>query len=187
MRAAIALSQTAMDAGCMPFGAVATDADGNFLVRAHNNSKTAKKRGGTGDVTRHAELELARKELSQDIPSDQRSKVTIYTSTEPCVMCGGAIYWSGVNRVVVYGCSALELEVLSGPGGFDIPIEQLYSMGRAGARKIEIVGPLLSDEAMKVHRESGIWCHDATNATDTTDTKGTTTTTGANDKDIETE
>ena len=25
---------------------------------------------------------------------------TLYTSTEPCAMCAGAIYWSGITRVV---------------------------------------------------------------------------------------
>jgi tRNA(Arg) A34 adenosine deaminase TadA len=28
---------------------------------------------------------------------------TLYTSTEPCVMCSGAICWAGIGRVV-YGC-----------------------------------------------------------------------------------
>jgi tRNA(Arg) A34 adenosine deaminase TadA len=157
MKAAIDQSQKAVEAGCMPFGAVLADANGKILVEAHNESKVAKKRGGSGDVTRHAELELVRK-LSVTIDSDTRSTCTIYTSTEPCVMCSGAIYWSGVGRVV-YGCSSAELEKLSGPGGFDIPIEQLYGMGRKGMRAIEIVGPLLSDQCLKVHKNSGVWTH----------------------------
>lgn len=155
MTAAIAQSQIAVDKGCMPFGAVLVDASGNVLVQAHNESAVAKTRGGSGDVTRHAEMELVR-QLSVTVDAETRKSCTIYTSTEPCVMCAGAIYWSGVGRVV-YGCSSGELEVLSGPGGFDVPIEQLYKMGRPGMRDIDIEGPVLSAEAMQVHKKSGIW------------------------------
>jgi len=155
MKAAIAQSQAAVDNGCMPFGAVCCDVNGNILVEAQNGSAAAKKRGGSGDVTRHAEMELVRM-LSTTVDAEQRSSATIYTSTEPCVMCAGACYWSGVSRIV-YGCSSETLENLSGPGGFDIAIEKLYKMGRPGTRTMEVVGPLLSDEAMQVHQNSGVW------------------------------
>lgn len=157
MVAAIAQSQIAVEQGCMPFGAVLADATGTILVEAHNGSAVAKKRGGSGDVTRHAEMELVRK-LSVSVDADVRKTCTLYASTEPCVMCAGAIYWSGVGRVV-YGCSSEELEELSGPGGFDIPVKKLYQMGRPGMRNIDIEGPLLSAEAMQVHANSGVWAN----------------------------
>ena len=56
---------------------------------------------------------------------EARRASTIYASAEPCVMCAGACFWSGVGRVV-FGCSAEEMTKLSGPGGFDIPIRDLY-------------------------------------------------------------
>jgi len=149
---AIDESAKAVKNGNMPFGCVVADASGNILVQGHNLSKAKKERGGTGDVTRHAEMEVIRQ--MGDVSNKQ--ECTLYASTEPCVMCAGAIYWSGVGRVV-FGASSLKLEELSGPGGFDIPVKQLYEMGRAGTRKLEVVGPLLEEEAMKVHRESGIW------------------------------
>ena len=156
MKAAIAQSQVSVDAGCMPFGAVLADASGTILLEARNASLASAKRGGKGDVTRHAEMELVRKMATIDIP--EPNQCTIYSSTEPCVMCAGAIYWSGVSRVV-YGVSSKDLEdMVSGPGGFDIPIQTLYSMGRSGMRKIDVVGPLLADEALHVHRNSGVWC-----------------------------
>ena len=161
MTAAIAQSQLAVDKGCMPFGAVLADATGTIIVEAHNAGLVAKKRGGSGDVTRHAEMELVRK-LSVSVDADIRPTCTIYTSTEPCVMCAGAIYWSGVGRVV-YGCSSEELETLSGPGGFDIPIDQLYKMGRPGMRAIDIEGPLLSADAMQVHKHCGVWSSNDSN------------------------
>lgn len=54
MKVAIQLSETAYQGGYMPFGAVLADAEGQIIVQAHNMSVRAKKRGGCGDVTRHA-------------------------------------------------------------------------------------------------------------------------------------
>lgn len=157
MKEAIAEARKAATAEKMPFGAVLVDAEGKILFRAQNQCDQAKKRGGSnlGDSTRHAEMELIRK-YTTELPADQRASCTLYTSTEPCVMCAGAIYWSQVGRVV-YGCKAAELETLSGPGGFDVPIETLYGMASEGARKIDVLGPVLSDESLKAHAESGVW------------------------------
>lgn len=106
-------------------------------------------------------MELVRK-LCDVVPAEDRPQCTLYTSTEPCVMCAGAIYWSQVGRIV-FGCSAHELEqTCSGPGGFDIPIRQLYATGGdpesvAGRHPIEVVGPLLEEYAIQVHMESRCW------------------------------
>ncbi|CAE7871107.1 unnamed protein product [Symbiodinium sp. KB8] len=103
-------------------------------------------------------MELVRKICAPEsgLGPEIRAKCTLYTSTEPCVMCAGAIYWSQVGRVV-FGASSEDLVQLSGPGGFDVPLEKLYGMGREGTRKIEIHGPVLSEEAMKIHAASGCW------------------------------
>jgi isopenicillin N synthase-like dioxygenase/tRNA(Arg) A34 adenosine deaminase TadA len=158
LRAAIRLSQDAVQSGNMPFGAVIADENGNILVEACNQSAAASKRGGSGDVTRHAEMELVRRLCDPDhgVPTESRPKCTLYTSTEPCVMCAGAIYWSQVGRVV-FGASSEQLVTVSGPGGLDIPLSDVYAMGREGTRTIEVVGPMLSEEAMAVHEASGCW------------------------------
>ena len=157
MKAAIEEAALASKEGKMPFGAVLADADGTVVVRAHNQCTQAKKRGGSGtvDVTRHAEMELIRTFCTR-VPPETRPFCTLYTSTEPCVMCAGAIYWSGVGRVV-YGCSAEQLETLSGPGGFDVDVRKLCGMASEGARTIEVEGPLLAHESLLVHDASGVW------------------------------
>jgi tRNA(adenine34) deaminase len=157
LRSAIKQSQIAVENGSMPFGATIADERGHILFEAPNRSIVSKKRGGEGDCTCHAEMEVIRmacREHGGDI--SQRLLWTVYASTEPCVMCAGAIYWSGIGRLV-YGCSSEELTEISGPGGFDVPVHHLYGLGREGMRKIEVLGPLLSDEALEVHRKSGIW------------------------------
>jgi tRNA(Arg) A34 adenosine deaminase TadA len=143
----------------MPFGAVLADGDGNVICQASNPTMAFGQRGGSknSDPTGHAETTLLRNPAWWNLSSQQRRNCTLYSSTEPCVMCAGAIYWSGIGRVV-FGCTALSLEEqVSGPGGFDVPIRQLYGLARPGSRKIEIVGPLLEEEALHVHRESEVW------------------------------
>jgi isopenicillin N synthase-like dioxygenase/tRNA(Arg) A34 adenosine deaminase TadA len=157
MKAAIEEAALATFEGKMPFGAVLADATGTIVCRAHNQCQQAKQRGGgdMGDVTRHAEIDLIR-DFTTHIPAPDRANMTLYASTEPCVMCAGAIYWSGVGRVV-YGCSAAQLEALSGPGGFDVAVEKLYGMASPGAREIEVYGPLLAQESLEVHDAAGVW------------------------------
>ena len=76
-----------------------------------------------------------------------RERATLYTSTEPCVMCCGAIYWSRIPRVV-FGCSAVELGVVAG-GSLVMPSRQVFA---SGTRRVEVVGPVLETEALAVHR-----------------------------------
>ena len=157
MKVAITEAGIASQEGHMPFGACLATTDGTIVLRAHNQCPAAGKRGGgRGDVTRHAEMELIR--LMSGINDDLRpDDLTMYASTEPCVMCAGAIYWSGVGRIV-YGCSAHALEEkLSGPGGFDVDVRKLYGMASPGARTIRIAGPLLEEESLGVHDAAGVW------------------------------
>ena len=84
---------------------------------------------------------------------EDRKRAILWASTEPCVMCAGAIYWSGVPHVV-YGCSDLQLETISGPGGIDLPIREIYARA---ARPMTVRGPFLDEEALEAHRSSGVW------------------------------
>jgi len=65
-------------------------------------------------------------------------------------MCCGAIYWSQVPRVV-FGCSATRLGTLSG-GSLVVPSREVFDRGR---RPVEVLGPLLEEEAIVAHR--GFW------------------------------
>jgi tRNA(adenine34) deaminase len=83
MREAIAEAAAATSEGKMPFGAVLA-IDSVIVARAHNQCPAAAKRGGgTGDVTRHAEMELVRLFTSK-LTAEERSNAVLYTSTEPC-------------------------------------------------------------------------------------------------------
>ena len=66
-------------------------------------------------------------------------------------MCAGAIYWVGIGRLV-YGLSELRLKAITGnhPENptLDLPCREVFA---AGQRAIEVLGPMLEDEAAAAH------------------------------------
>jgi tRNA(Arg) A34 adenosine deaminase TadA len=79
----------------------------------------------------------------------------MYTSTEPCSMCSGAIYWGGISRVV-YGLSEAGLLTLTGSHEnnptMSLPCRDVFAHGQGS---VTVVGPALEDEARSVH--DGFW------------------------------
>jgi tRNA(Arg) A34 adenosine deaminase TadA len=148
LRRAIAIAQTARARGNHPFGALLADSAGAILLESENAVTT------TGDATAHAEMLLA-SAASRSLRSEERAGATLYTSTEPCAMCAGAIYWSGIGRVL-YAMPESRLLALTGSDPAN-PTMQLDCrvVLRSGQRPIEVVGPALVDEAIAVHL--GFW------------------------------
>lgn len=148
LRQAIKLAASAREHGNLPFGALLADSNGNVIAEAENTNIT------DPDITGHAETNLIRI-ASRQFPAEVLATATVYTSTEPCAMCSGAIYWSGVSRVV-YGMSEEGLATFTG-GDAENPTMNLpaRTVLNSGQRKIEVIGPLLVDEAAVVHE--GVW------------------------------
>jgi tRNA(Arg) A34 adenosine deaminase TadA len=144
LRRAISVSQAARDHGNHPFGAVLVGPDGSVALEAENTVVT------DADVTGHAETNLVRLAWAS-LPHADLASYTLYTSCEPCAMCSGAIYWSGIGRVV-FGLSETGLHGLTGdhPDNptLSLPSRQVLA---AGSRRIEVTGPLLEDEAALPH------------------------------------
>ena len=149
LRETIALAAAARERGRHPFAALVADETGRVLARAGNNSMPPE-----GDPTQHAELRAAAMAAHAATP-EQLARCTLYTSAEPCCMCAGAIYWTGIGRVV-YALSEPALLGLTGAHPenptFSLPCREVFARGQ---RPIEVVGPLLEDEAAVVHR--GFW------------------------------
>lgn len=148
MRHAIDLATQSRARGDHPFGALLAGPDGEILLEAMNTC------GTKGDRTGHAERNLmTAASLAYDV--DFLSGCTMYTSAEPCAMCAGSVYWTGVGRVV-HGMTELALKELIGPDPenltMDLPCRTVFD---AGQRKVEVVGPLLSEESAVVH--DGFW------------------------------
>ncbi|MCS6814264.1 MAG: nucleoside deaminase [Cyanobacteria bacterium] len=150
LQQAIELARHARANDNHPFGAVLVDRDGNLLLKAENTVVTSR------DCTGHAETNLMRL-ASQWFDRAFLATCTIYTSTEPCAMCAGAIHWAGVGRVV-YALSEARLYELIGSHPRNetmrLPCREVFARCD---RSIIVVGPVMEDEAAEVHQ--GFWTH----------------------------
>jgi len=142
MRVCFELAASARDKGNHPFGALLALED-RIILTAENSVFS------DHDITGHAEQNLV-SIASRQLDSEMLEKLTLYTSTEPCAMCTGAIYWAGI-RNVVYGCPAETLGEMAG-GNFVVPCRHIFGYGK---QLVKVVGPVLEKDAAAVH--DGFW------------------------------
>ena len=149
LRRAIELARLARADGRHPFGSLIVNERGEVVVEGLNNAVRPK-----GDPTQHAET-VACAAAARLLPEGELAKCTLYTSTEPCAMCAGAIYWVGIGRVV-FALSEQGLMRYTGSHEenptLDLPCREVFARGQ---KKIAVAGPLIEDEAGKVHE--GFW------------------------------
>ena len=145
LRRAIVLSRRSRDDGHHPFAAILVDASGAVIAEAMNDS--------AADRTAHAEMLALRRAAGTD--AERMRGATLYSSAEPCAMCAGGVYWAGVGRVV-YALSEARLLLLTGSDPENptlrLPCREVFARGQ---REVEVVGPVLEDEAAAVH--AGFW------------------------------
>lgn len=107
--AAVGIAIESASRGHGPFGSVIVDADGVLVESGFNHVIAGL------DSTAHAEIHAIRRAEQRlemhDLGEPDRAPLTLYASCEPCVMCFGAIYWSGLSRVVA-AASAEQAEAL---------------------------------------------------------------------------
>ncbi len=148
LRHTFRLADDARADGNHPFAAILVDPGGRILMESGNANVTGR------DATAHAERMLA-SEASRTWSARELAGCTMYSSAEPCAMCAGAIYWSGIGRVV-YGLSERRLRELTGnhPENptLDLACRVVFESGQ---RSTEVIGPLLESEAEKPHL--GFW------------------------------
>lgn len=134
-----ALAKEAVASGDHPFGALLA-VDGQVVVTAVNTVHSDE------DVTRHAEINLVA-EAQQTLYAEILQRSTLYTSTEPCAMCTGAIYAAGIPTIV-YGCGADALYNLV-HSDLSIPSRDILELGQ---RETAVIGPVLEEEGLAIHR-----------------------------------
>ena len=132
------LAREAVRRGDHPFGALLVR-DGEIVLRAHNSVHSSH------DITGHAELNLVRLATGR-FSARELEHCTLYTSTEPCLMCCGGIYWANI-RQVVFGVSSAALAALSG-GNFVIPSPSLFARLEP---VVQVTGPILESEGLAIH------------------------------------
>lgn len=96
--AAIEIATQSAREGNGPFGALIVDAERTVVATGWNRVIEVT------DSTAHAEIEAIRAAEvrlgTHDLAAPERAPLTLFSSCAPCVMCFGAIYWSGLARVV---------------------------------------------------------------------------------------
>jgi tRNA(Arg) A34 adenosine deaminase TadA len=90
----------------------------------------------------HAEVNTIR-EAQKVLGTYDLSKydLTLYTSSEPCIMCTGAIMWSGI-RHVYYGVSSKDVEAITGfDEGYKPDWQEQFRL-----RHIDVIGGIQETE-----------------------------------------
>lgn len=144
---AVELAFAARAHGNHPFGAILVAADGT-VVEAENTVVTG------SDPTGHAETNLVRTAAAVLDPAALAGS-TLYTSTEPCAMCSGAIFWAGIARLV-YAFGEDELIALIPSGSAELtlalPCREVFARG---GRQTLVLGPVYLARAHEAH--AGFW------------------------------
>jgi tRNA(adenine34) deaminase len=132
MEEALVEARHALERGEFPVGCV--------IVHEGKIIATGSRLGTAGNLvseTDHAEI-LALKQLERSAPVD-RSRLTLYCTLEPCLMCFGAILISSIRHIVF----AYE-DVMGGGTRCDLGrMPPLY-----GSRRVDLVPHILRDKSL---------------------------------------
>ncbi len=138
IRKAFELAVTSGKKGNATFGAV--------LVHNEMIIATAENTAITGDGYGHAEYNLAMKS-ALEIPENILRDSTFYASTAPCRRCALSMLALGVKRIVI-GVSYERFQEIVPVNLDSLPIHEIAR--RLDCQDVEILGPILEDEGMKV-------------------------------------
>lgn len=84
-----------------PFGCVIVK-EGNIVGKGHNEVVK------NNDCTCHGEM-MAIRDACNNLDTFDLSGCELYTTSEPCPMCAGAIQWANINKVY-QGCNIKDAE-----------------------------------------------------------------------------
>jgi tRNA(Arg) A34 adenosine deaminase TadA len=152
MQLAIELAQRNVAEGTGgPFGAIVVEESTGLCVAAGVNLVVA-----SGLSLAHAEVvAIMRAQLQAgtfDLAGEAQRRYTLYASGQPCIMCFGVLWWSGITRLV---CAARGEDVESITTFREGPLPehwpQLLSQ-RTGLPPIEVVRDVLREEACDLLR-----------------------------------
>ncbi|MCT4636643.1 MAG: nucleoside deaminase [Bacteroidales bacterium] len=99
MNEALKEARKAAEMGEVPVGAVIV-CNNMVIARGHNLTEQL------NDVTAHAEMQVITS-AAESLGGKYLTGCTLYVTLEPCLMCGGALYWSQISGIV-YGASDIK-------------------------------------------------------------------------------
>jgi tRNA(Arg) A34 adenosine deaminase TadA len=151
MAHAYTLAKQAVDHGNHPFSALLVK-DGKIIFEYENTIYS------TQDVTQHAETGLI-SQATRQFNRETLANSTLYASTEPCIMCCGAIRWAGIRKVV-YGTTSSKLtEVIRQiyPGAANSPLPEnpleIREIFERTEPNIQVYGPVMEAEGIAIHQK----------------------------------
>lgn len=143
---AFEVAQRSLDRGNLPFGCLLAGPGGEVLLEGENTVVTA------NDAIAHCEINLVH-QLSGRFERDFLRQCTVYATTEPCPMCAGAIYWSGIGTLVY----ALSKELYHSIARTNNPAHLLDMKAAAllqcGGRPVTVIGPVMEEAAIQYYKE----------------------------------
>lgn len=124
-----------IEKGYGPFLAAIYDEDENLIAQASNSviRDNCSNHHAEINTIRMAEQELGNYDLS-------KYNLTLFITAEPCIMCTGAIMWSGIKRIV-YSVSTKDIEEIT---GFDEGFKPNW-INEFKQRGIEVIGGVEED------------------------------------------
>ncbi|MYL39400.1 nucleoside deaminase [Halobacillus litoralis] len=135
IRRAIEIAEDSKKQGNAPFGALLVK-DGVILMEEGNQVHTK------NDPTHHAELALIRR-FCRETGTRDLGDYTLYTSCEPCVMCAGALVFTGIGRLI-YSASNKQMAEKTG-GGIMISSKEVF---KASPHHPVVKGKVLNEEGI---------------------------------------
>lgn len=100
--------QNYVENGCGPFVAAVYDEGGNLVAKCANTVVN------DNCSNSHAEINVIKK--AQEIFNTydlSKYNLSLYVTSEPCMMCLGAILWSGI-KAVYFGVPSVDVEKITG-------------------------------------------------------------------------
>ena len=137
-----------LDSGCGPFLAAIYDENYNLIAKCTNSVVNE------NCSNNHAEMNTIKE--AQKVLNDydlSKYNLSIYITAEPCIMCIGAIMWSGIKNVY-YGVTSKKVEEIT---GFDEGFKPNW-LEEFKKRNINVAGNIesnLGENILKYYVESG--------------------------------
>ena len=121
-----------------PFASGIWDTHGSHLADGVNQVV------GTHDPTAHGEVTAIRR-AGERLGHHLLHGATLYTSAEPCILCFGAIWWSGIYRLVI-AARTVDIEAI----GFDEGPKPADWESRLVSHGIEVTPDVCRSESVEV-------------------------------------
>lgn len=142
MERALRQAELAIEHGQMPFGAVVVDAEGRFLAEGHSTTRADL------DPSAHGEI-VAIRNACRTLGDWVMPGCTLYSSTEPCLLCSFVLSQAAFARVV-YAARGTDVPDYKPLLGIDLSGAARWINDQPDWPPLEVVGEVMRDRAKEI-------------------------------------